>query len=186
MRVNRALKACVSICALSFLIAIAVTTAFSSESKAASGTNSFSGVLTDGNGNPISGFKITLGNNDGNAASATTGTDGSYTINAVPDTYNIMLANNGHSINNITTLRLQQNSNSVNLSNGNINQNLQLQTTTLQVKVVDSNGKPITTVPVTANATVDNGTTHLYSGDGGVSFLSGDNSSNAVNTNSAV
>jgi hypothetical protein len=142
-------------------------------------TNTLSGTLTDNNGNPIPNMTITVNAADGNTASALTDTNGNYSIAAPPDAYSLTVANNSNTyrqeLDGLNNFTLSQYGSPIDLTNGNVTQNLELNLATIQVTVEDANGNPLPNVNVDADVQAatgtSGGTTYLYPGDPGESGL---------------
>jgi hypothetical protein len=149
------------------------------------GTPTFSGTVTDSSGNPVPGITVALTAEDGNAASGTTDSNGNFSIPATADDYLLSLYGADGSL---TQLSLSQaNPASIDLTNGNVTQNLQLATATLHVTVLGANGAPVPGVSVTASSSNDSNdvdATSLYPGDPGESMYVGSNQDGALTTDS--
>jgi len=131
--------------------------------------HTISGTLTDGSGDPISGVIINMAASDGNTGSVTTASDGSYSMSLPPDTYYMKINSNYATIGNLQTAELDQDSSSpsIDLTSGNVTQNLQLHTATIHVTVDDASGSPVSGTAVTGDDGIGAGSASLYSGDPG-------------------
>jgi hypothetical protein len=132
-------------------------------------TNSvFSGVFTDSNGNVIAGATITLYDAGGHGVSATTGSDGSFSIAVVPGTYYLAVVDSnvdGMSV----TMRQSSSSPSIVVTAGsNVTQNLVLPVAAVNFVAYNSNGSLATSGQVVADVSGANTSpVSLYAGDSG-------------------
>ena len=138
MRSHRAIALLSACVALSGLIGI------SGSAGAQSLPSTFSGTLIDGSGNPVVGGGIQLLHPGSNspAASTTTASDGSFSVQVAPGNYGIGITsqNNyggpGFTVDDI--------SGDINLTNGNVNLSLQFPAlATVDVTVSDATGAPV-------------------------------------------
>jgi hypothetical protein len=114
-------------------------------------THTFSGTLTDANGNPLSGMGVTISNStDSNSAEGVTDANGNFTMTALADTYNNISLSfpNGVPANWPTGFGLSENAGPLDLTSSNATQNLQLNMVPLTVVVNDSNGNPLSNIYV--------------------------------------
>ncbi len=102
----------------------------------------YSGVLTDGSGTPLSGWNLNLSDGVNNAGGVTTAADGSFSMNIPGGTYNLSLSPG----NNSDLVHLYNENWTANASvtvNSNTVQNIAIPFTTLTVIILDSNGDPV-------------------------------------------
>ena len=127
-----------------------------------------SGIFSDQNGMPITNAGIAVSDVYGNTVSGTTDSNGDYNLSVEPGTYSISAENfyNGR-FDNMQSFNVSQNTSNptIEVTNGNVVQNLQLDVAKIHVYVLDSNGNPTSYVGVSENAL--SGTTSLYSNDPG-------------------
>jgi len=173
-----------------FVLAIVVVDLRLGAKAAASNTNTFSGTLTDNAGNPLPNVKLTLNANDGNNGSTTTDNSGNFAIPVAPDAYALsVFCNNYPTVigNYLNGCNLPGTQTAIDLTSGNVTQNLRLDTATLIVNVKYSNGAPVSGAKVYAfGAGGVSGKIYLFSGDAGeyiASVESGD--TDAINGGSA-
>lgn len=142
----------------------------------------FSGTLTDGNGNPISGARIFLWKYNDNSPNDTTDASGNFSISAVPKQYALEVK---YPANSNWTLLTQNKSNpTIDLRGGDVVQNLQVPTVTLTVSAFDEYGNPAYSKNVTMRT--DNGTVSLYTGDPGFSIAAPNVSKSTTSSNNIV
>lgn len=133
-------------------------------------TRHFTGVLRDSSGNPVPNVHVGLAPSTGAelTASSVTNSSGAFDVSVAPGAYNVRL-DDPIPADHIERFEISQNgSGPIDLTNGNVNQDLDLQTVKLNVTVQDSGGNPITGVPV--SAVTGAGNTSLYTGDPGEMF----------------
>jgi large repetitive protein len=104
----------------------------------------FSGVITTTAGQPAAGVIVQLGSNQ-----ATTGADGSFTVSAAPGQYSMQLNSNGG--NGLPEFSIS--TPPVDLSGGNVTQDMTLPVTTMNITVLDSNGNPVPGAGLTPKTT---------------------------------
>lgn len=131
-------------------------------------TNTFSGVLKDQNGNAIRAVNVTLRDSSNNSFITQTAADGSFSIAANPAMYSLKLSTSSDinqsglgqfSISQPTSIP------SIDLTSGNITQNLTLPVATVNYTVYNPQGYGANNVDLTASATMQNvGSVSLYSG----------------------
>jgi hypothetical protein len=126
---------------------IGSVTADSSATVRLRGTNTFSGVLRDRDGNPLAGQQISLQGSPFGAGDQT-GSDGSFTIHAAPGTYTLAVFAMGimpmpgappPAAPTFYSVSGPQ----IDLSNGDVHQDLTLPTLKLDVSVLDPDGAPV-------------------------------------------
>lgn len=126
----------------------------------------FSGTLTDSDGLPQSNVSILLSSlpwNGSNAVgSSLTDSNGHFSINAMTGNFYMTLS----SYNQNLQYEFSQDTPGVNLVNGNLTQDLRLQTAKLRVIVKNFNGTPASGVNVISSS-LSNFTNTLYIGDPG-------------------
>jgi len=129
-------------------IAIAVAAVHGTIGAEADGNSTFSGVLTDQNSNPIAGAFVELANGSNGGGNTTVLTDsaGHFSLTVTPGLYNLWVG--GDSVVGNMTLGGNYTTDTVDLSNGDINQNLQLNVAAIHVTVEDANGIPLSGVTV--------------------------------------
>jgi hypothetical protein len=128
-------------------------------------TRTYSGVLTDGSGTPISGATVTLIKYGDSTASATTDSNGNFSVSAMPKKYYLKVSANN--VDGMTSFTLTQSSSNptIDLTSASATQNLQVNTATLTVTANDGSGNP--NYFTTVNAQTSSGSTTLYTGDPG-------------------
>lgn len=131
-------------------------------------TRNFSGVLTDSTGTPIVNGRITLIKYGDSSATATTDSNGAFSINAMPKKYYMKVS--ASNLDNMSGFTLTQSSSNptIDLTTTDKVQNLQVNNTDLSVSAYDNSGNPNNYNQVNARAT--NGTAYLYAGDPGESI----------------
>ncbi len=134
-------------------------------------THTFSGVLTDSNGNPLPNVGVELSNSTASANASTNPTTGQFSTTVSAGLYNLGLSflMNGQVVDGLPLGSFLIDTNGANgisedLSAGDVSQNLALSLVKLSVTVKDSSGNPIAGVRWNANsgggtATVTAGTT---------------------------
>jgi len=151
------------------MLAVLITVVHAALGVKADGIYTFSGNLTDSNNNPLVGVNVQF-STGGAGGSSTTDSTGHFSLSGVPGTYSLVLSNNlpGGGL-------LKQGSNSIDLTTGNVTQNLQLNTTSINVTVKDSNGNVVPNAPVYdySGSGGTGGSTTLYPGDPGESLAAG-------------
>jgi protocatechuate 3,4-dioxygenase beta subunit len=104
--------------------------------------------------------------------------------------YALSLEDNGEGAigSNMQTIALSQTNAGVDLSSGSAMQNLELNTTTIHVSVIDTNGAPVANASVFANMTNGSTITSLYPGDPGETVIRAETGGTgvAVNAQGAV
>ena len=130
-------------------------------------TYTFSGTLTDSNGDPLSGVTIALNSASSGqgVGNTTTDSNGQFSISAVSGTYNIEVKDESTLVDNMTAFDFVQSGGAINLTSGDVTQNLQLNTAAVHVTVEDANGNPIPNASVTEAS--GSGSTSLYPNDPG-------------------
>jgi uncharacterized protein YaiE (UPF0345 family) len=125
-------------------------------------THTFSGIVTNLNGSPISpgNLNITSSPYTGGFGSAVLGSDGHFSISVPAGIYSLYLSKSGHQ-----GYQLAQSLGTIDLTSSDLVENLTVNTTTIHVLVEDSYGNPVSGSMVeTYNG---HGATTLYSGDPG-------------------
>jgi len=125
--------------------------------------HTFSGTLTDGSGNPVPNATITLTYTD-SSSKATTDSSGNFSITAAPGLYGMSIT--GSNTAGMSSFTLRQATASIDLTSGNVTQNMRIPTTNLSYTVYDNAGLPKTGY-ITVYANTSGGTTSLYPGDVG-------------------
>ena len=129
------------------VIAYAVLSAAFAGPAGAQAVNTFSGVLRDRDGNPLAGQQISLQGSPFGAGDQT-GSDGSFTIHAAPGTYTLAVFAMGimpmpgappPAAPTFYSVSGPQ----IDLSNGDVHQDLTLPTLKLDVSVLDPDGAPV-------------------------------------------
>jgi hypothetical protein len=145
----------------------------------------FSGTLIDTAGMPIQSAQISLIKYGDQTASVSTDASGHFIINALPKKYYLKLSTPGN-LDGISGVTLTQSSSNptIDLTQGDISQNLQLQTATLTISAFDSTGYPDYSAVVEGQT--NTGTAHLYSGDPGESIAFADHNILTTSTNNVV
>ncbi|MEO8104926.1 MAG: carboxypeptidase-like regulatory domain-containing protein, partial [Candidatus Saccharibacteria bacterium] len=156
--------------------------------------HTLSGTLKDADNNPLKNITLDLLNASGVLkGSVTTDVSGQYSLSMVPGKYrlHVAIANAidyvGH---HLDDLSISQSDTSIDLTLGNVQQGLQLKTSTIHVTVKDVAGNVVANAPVSAKApTTDGGATQLYAGDPGENIYkanTGTNSDSFTDTNGNV
>lgn len=132
-------------------------------------TRTFSGTLTDGSGNPVVGAGVTLVKYGDSSPTGSTDSSGNFSISAMPKKYYLKITWPS-GVDGISTMTLTQSSATlpIDLTSGNVAQNLQANTANLTVSANDGSGNPNYSTSV--NAITSAGTTTLYTGDPGESI----------------
>jgi len=127
----------------------------------------FSGTLTDSNGAPLVNAQVTLTRHGDASTYANTDANGNFTIHAMPKKYYLKVA--GGPTNNIDQFTLTQSSTAlpIDLTGGDITQNLQVKTALLTMSAHDTSGYSVLPSQVWIAARTTSGTTTLYTGDPG-------------------
>jgi hypothetical protein len=154
---------------------MAISLILSSHTKTkvyATSSNTISGIVTDIDGNPMTGLTIGLTNGVTPVVTSTTDSNGSYSITRLADKYALYVIGSSSS-HGLYSFSLNQSlsNRGVDLNYGDIIQNLTIPTTTLSVDVFNNAGLLMSGLPATtvsANTTL--GSTVLYPGDTGMSM----------------
>lgn len=143
-----------------------ITTSQTLDVQFAPTPRTFSGTLTDSTNAPQSGVSVILsaspwaGSNA--AGSATTDSNGYFNVTASAGTYYLTVIGNSRN----PSYEFSQNSPGIDLTSGNVTQDLQLKTAVVQVSVKYADGSAASGIPVLGNAVT--GSTTLYPGDPGM------------------
>jgi hypothetical protein len=145
--------------------------------------NTFSGTITANTGDTIAGEVDLVNSQNQTVADDSIDSNGNFTISAVPGTYRLEVdgyVNNG---NGSFQFGLEQNTDGIDLTQGDVTQNLQVNLATIQVTVTDSNGNPVQGVSVynSIESDQDEGSASLYPGDPGSLIVE----SSGINTTDA-
>jgi len=124
-------------------------------------THTFSGYLTDQNGNPVSGTTVTIGNSSAHDGSASTNSAGYFSITVPAGSYSSLTFNNSSGI--MTNSNITED-----LTNSDVSQNFSLNLSKLTVTVKDSSGNPESGAFV--RETNGSGTTTISSNGNNYSF----------------
>lgn len=116
----------------------------------------FSGTITNGSGVAAPGVEVDLLNNGTTYGSGTSDANGNFSVAATPQTYNLRLyvANGSSQISwlpNSSFSISQSGGSAIDLTSGNIIQNLSITTSQITVTVKDSSGNPLANAPVDSN-----------------------------------
>lgn len=147
--INRPLRAFL----ISTILFVALVTVLASSMIKASGLNTLSGTITDGNDSPVAGVTVyAQATVDGQIqlSYGTSDLNGYYSMSVTPGVYALSLGN--ATVASGTTLHTSYGNNSVDASQGDVGQNIKFKTRNLQVTVKDTNGNPIANAQVVANA----------------------------------
>jgi hypothetical protein len=134
----------------------------------ADGGSTVSGSLSMGS-NPTPSAYVIYNASDGSNGQGETDSNGNYSISVPPGIYSLYIDDTGQYGENrgdMYEYQLYQSSAGINLSSGDVTQNLELETTTINVTVLDSYGNPVANANVIATDSTG-GTTYLYAGDPG-------------------
>ncbi len=147
--------------------------------------NTFSGTLTDIAGNPVQQSVALLDSNYNLAGVSTPDANGNFSMTVAPGVYKLYVFGTG--LDGMSSLILLQNSFSIDLSGGDVSQNLQIPTVSVRVKVLDSNGNPLSGVSVySQSANGNGGTTALFPGDSGENIIRANTSNITTDANGAA
>jgi hypothetical protein len=146
------------------VLAVAVAQFIKIPTTHADSAYTFSGTFKDSSGNPLSGATIQLDNDDGNSSSATTASDGSFSIVVAPDKYALTIVDSGADGMSVD-IHQPHATPSIDLTTSNITQNLVLPVATVTARFYNG-GLPAANVPIDA-FTSDLSSVALYSGDPG-------------------
>ena len=129
----------------------------------ASEYHTFSGNLIDSGGGPIANSQITLNRYSDSSTKATTDANGHFSITAAPGRYSISI-NGSFGVGN--AFIMNQSSAAIDLTTGNVTQDLRINTARISYTVYDSAGLPKTSATVYATSS-GSSSTSLYPGDVG-------------------
>ena len=118
-------------------------------------TYTFSGTLTDSAGAPIVGMELNLEGGGSSYGQATTDGNGNFSITAVPGYYTLYMYGYLHNPDLPPNALYENTSNGgvINMTSGNVNENLTMPSSTITVNVEDADGNPLSGVPVSAHPT---------------------------------
>lgn len=126
-------------------------------------THAITGILRDGNGQPIVGMQLRMTGTHGQSGEATTNSSGRYSFQLQPDMYSLAVYDNfgrfngNYHWNYINAFPPNNNITEFDLTNADVTQDLTLQTVPLTVTVKNGSGQPV------PNATVQALSTHSQS-----------------------
>jgi hypothetical protein len=106
------------------------------------GTHTFSGTLRDRDGHPLANQQVAL-SGDPFSVGATTASDGTFTMHAAPGVYTLNLAGNNFGSSALAPSSYNVSGPQVDLTNGDVHQDLTLPTVTVDVTVLDDSGSRI-------------------------------------------
>ena len=123
--------------------------------------NTVSGTFTDRSGNPVGNVQLNLDSPANGSINFSTDSNGHFSVNVVPDVLSIH-AYSGFNHNDVPfEVDLSAGTGTIDASNGNVTQDLQLDTVALNVKFVDGNNAPVPNAQLSITATNAGGTTLL-------------------------
>jgi hypothetical protein len=131
-------------------------------------THAFSGTLTDSAGTPLPDMTVILNNSSGVTDQTRTDASGNFSVSAIPGVYSLALGSYGVPFGDFSYYYAGQpySQSAIDLTDGDVTQNLQVNTTTVTVVVKDMNGNPVPNAFVQAGD-YGAGTTYMYPGDPG-------------------
>lgn len=133
------------------LLSVVVGLLFLPGHSLAQGFNTFSGQVTNQNGQPIVGITIGIVNSDGtSSAQGVTDSNGNYSFQTPATVFNKIAAYWNQSPPPGTSNFFISSLGTFDLTNGNLSQNLQINEVPLTVTVEDGNGNPLPSIPVNA------------------------------------
>ncbi len=134
----------------------------------AAATYTYSGTLTDQNGNPVPNSSITIASSATNLSyNGSTDSNGNFSITVTPGTYDIVIAGGGATSANpdYANWSIRSSNNDINLTTSNVSgQTLQIDMVPLTVTVNDANGNPLANIPVTGSQGDISSTSQLTAG----------------------
>ena len=153
---------------LTIVLVSAVTLILTAGNSKAVTNSVFSGALTDEYGTPISQASVTLANGPNGSASSTSDANGNFSISATPGTYNLWIS--GDNLAGMDQVGGNYTTQTIDLSNGDVTQNLQLDVATVHITLVDQSGNPVPNAQITAH------------GSGSVTYFPGYSSQSTVSS----